>query len=508
MAQKPNFLIFCTDQMHGRSLGCAGNPDVRTPNLDRLAEAGTRFSRAYCPNPLCTPSRASLITGLTPRQHGALTNGTPLPEHIPTVTAALAAAGYHTHSVGKLHLQPWMGYGPHRANPDLPFSWEDEVRWNEGEITRLPSPYYGFASTDFVGGHVEYVHGQYANWLRREHPGAIEGYRPERAEGAVAGRNDCWRLGIDADLHYNRWIADRTIDYLAARPPGEPFFVWCSFPDPHFPFAAPRPYSRMYDPASLALSPTWQQAEDPTAFLAEFRRSYAGGTGVTEPDLREIVAQTYGMITHVDAEIGRVLRRLERSGLAENTVVAFLADHGEYLGAHHLLYKSVWPYEELLGVPLIWRAPGGRAGQAPEEAVSLLDFAATVVDYAGLDASWFDLRVYGQADRPTLPGRSLRACIDAGQPVAADRPVLVEFDEDGRPGPMTRMRTIIRGRHKLTIYAAQPDGLLFDLDADPNETMNLWADAGRRDLRADLLAELARELARTDRLDAPRWGGA
>ena len=504
---RPNFLIFCTDQMQSLCIGAHGNHDVSTPNLDRLAGSGTTFRRAYCPNPVCTPSRASLITGLMPRQHGALTNGTPLGEHVPTVTGALAGAGYRTHAVGKLHLQPWMGYGPHRQDPDLPFSWEDEVRWNDGEIDRLPSPYYGFQSVDFVGGHVSYVHGEYANWLRGHDRAAYDRLKREADGGALTARRDCWRLAIDEELHYNHWIADRTIDYLDSRRGGDDFFIWCSFPDPHFPFAACRPYSEMYDPAALALSPTWDQPQDPLPYLARRRGDYAGGTGLEEGDLREAVAQTYGMISHVDAQIGRVLDHLEALGLGESTVVAFTSDHGEYLGAHHLLYKSIWPYEELYRVPFIWRAPGGPAGQAVDTPVSLIDLVPTVLDYAGVDRSSFDVRRYGRSDRPTLPGRPLKECIDRGE-AAAVRPVLIEYDEDGLPGPMLRMRTIVRGQYKLSVYSGLDEGLLFDLAADPHETANLWGEGAYRDLRGELLHELVSELARTDRLDVTRISGA
>lgn len=502
---RPNFLIFCTDQLQSYCVGCHARRDVRTPNLDALAASGTSFTRTYCANPMCSPSRASLITGLTPRQHGCLTNGTPLPEQAPTITAALAAAGYRTHSVGKLHLQPWMGYGPHRSDPNLPFSWEDQVRWDQGEITRLPSPYYGFQSADFVGGHVDYVHGDYANWLRRQGPDARELLRLERAESAVPGRNDTWRLPIPEELHYNNWIADRTIDFLSAQPADQPFFLWCSFPDPHFPFAACPPYSRMYDPASMALPPTWAAQDDPLEFLAQRRAGFAGAD-FDEPALREMLAQTYGMITHVDAQVGRVLAALDRTGRAGSTVVAFTSDHGEYLGAHHLLYKSVWPYEELYRVPMVWRAPGG-GGRLVNDPVSGLDLAPTVAELAGIPLAAFDRRGYGQSQRPVLAGRSLAACI-AGGALPPDRPVLIEMDEDGLPGPMLRMRTIVRGQYKLTLYSHLEPGLLFDLGDDPGETVNRWADPACRDVRADLLAEMVRELARTDRLDVPRIAGA
>ena len=222
------------------------------------------------------------------------------------------------------------------------------------------------------------------------------------------------------------------------------------------------------------------------------------------------------MITHVDDEVARVLAAMERLGLADNTVLAFLADHGEYLGAHQLLYKCIWPYEELYRVPFVWKAPGCPGGTVVDSPVSLLDVVPTVLDYAGIGASRFDLRRYGKAERPTLPGRSLRPFIDApsarpctdGRTPAPDRPILVEYDEDGRPGPMVRMRTVITAAHKLTVFAGQDQGILFDLAADPHETVNRWNDPACLNIQADLLAQLACELARTDRLDVARISGA
>jgi arylsulfatase A-like enzyme len=135
--QRPNFLVFCTDQMQAACLGCNGNDTIPTPNIDALAAGGVSFRRAYLNNPVCQPSRASMITGKTPRQHGLLTNGCCLPQTVPTLTGALAEAGYRTHAAGKLHLQPFGGGG---LTEDA-HSWEEKAAWNEGRIEKLPTPY-------------------------------------------------------------------------------------------------------------------------------------------------------------------------------------------------------------------------------------------------------------------------------------------------------------------------------------------------------------------------------
>ena len=148
-----SFLVFCVDQMQSACIAAHGHPDVRTPNIDRLIARGASFTRAYCPNPICMPSRSSIFTGLTPRGHRCLTNGMSLPYDVPTLPGALADAGYRTHAVGKLHLQPF-GMGGHAE--DAPQgSWESREAWDSGRIESLPEGYYGFQTSDYVGGHTD-----------------------------------------------------------------------------------------------------------------------------------------------------------------------------------------------------------------------------------------------------------------------------------------------------------------------------------------------------------------
>ena len=497
---RPNFLVFVVDQMFAGSLAYNGNPDVRTPNLDRLAGEGVSFRRAYCNNSVCMPSRSTMITGLTPRQHGCITNGTLLPAHVPTITHALAASGYRTHAVGKLHLQPFSATCA-KGEP-IP-SWESRSLWDEGRITGLPLPYYGFQTVDFVGGHVHYNFGDYANWLRENHPGVHDLYARDRAYD-VAGQS--WKMDVPAEVHYNRWIADQSIAFLGEAEPDQAFFLFCSFPDPHHPFAACRPYSEMYDPASLALSPTWDVREEPCDWLRDVARAVPD---FTEADLRADAAQTYGMITHLDDEIGRVLDALRTQGLDKDTVVVLMADHGEYLGSHHLLYKAIWPWEELLRVPFIWRAPGGvPAPDGSDVVVSLLDFAPTVLDYAAIDQDVLNMRQpAARADWPGLPGRSLLPAIDAATQMAP-RPAICELDSDWQVGPMLRRRTIVDGRWKLTVVPPMRDGILCDLEDDPYETRNLWRDPGCAAVKARLTERLLRELIWSDPLNGPRICGA
>ncbi|MGG4035506.1 sulfatase-like hydrolase/transferase, partial [Paenibacillus cisolokensis] len=304
---KPNFLVFVVDQMQSRTLSCHGHPDVKTPNIDRLAREGVSFTRAYCNNPVCMPSRASLLTGLTARQHGVLTNGIALSEHFPTLPGVLSEHGYRTHAVGKLHHQP---IGSVSREEQMEFSWEGMKFWESGEIRSIPSGYYGYQSVDYVGGHVT-CFGDYLRWLEQVYPGGGKKLSKEGAYYADDKIPMSWRIDLPEEYHYNHWIAERSIDFLEQMSQqDQPFFLWCSFPDPHHPFAACRPYSEMYDPASLTLPEHWDVEEDGISWLKERRNIHPDYTSFDEHDLREILAQTYGMISHVDKTIGEITKKL------------------------------------------------------------------------------------------------------------------------------------------------------------------------------------------------------
>ncbi len=492
---RPNFLIFCADQMQAACLGCNGHPVVRTPNIDALAGRGVNFHRGYCNNPVCMPSRASMITGKTPRQHGLLTNGNALSADVPTVTQALVDSGYRTHAAGKLHLQPfggWRGEALHSA--------EAHKRWLSGELKSLPSPYYGYQSADFGGHGVKMATGQHRLWLREHYPESLANFGKAYAEHGQA-----FRLVIPEEHHYNHWIADRSIDFIEGAG-ASPFFLFCSFPDPHFPFAACRPYSEMYDPDRVELPEDWLDRTDAMGMLATVRASSPGNRAPEEAEMRQIIAQTWGMITHVDHNIGRVIEALGRRGLADNTVVMFIADHGEYLGGHGLLRKGIWPYEELWRVPFIAAAPG-RAPSVCQTPVSLLDLAPTFLDYAGIDLMVLDMRGPAPVMRLGLAGQSLRPYIE-GDLSAPHLPLVMEYDEDFHDGALCRLRGLIDGDWKIVMYAGESAGALFHLGDDPLERRNLWEVPETQEQKARLLARLVERLAATDRFDGARVSGA
>ena len=502
-----SFLVICVDQMQGACLGIHGHPDVQTPNLDALARSGTSFRRAYCANSVCMPSRASMITGLTPRQHGVITNGTNLPGEVPTLGAALMGAGYRTHAAGKLHLQSWSPacYVPEGEEPG--WSWEDGDRWNRGTIERLPLPYYGYQSVDMCGGHVDYCFGDYRRWLKAEHGGVFEQYAAPPGERVAP---DCWPIDVPPELHYNTWIADRSREFITSLDNAQPFFLWCSFPDPHHPFSACAEYKARFDPSSLTLPSTWNVEEDAAPTLTERRNSYRMAQ-FDETGLRQILAETYGMIAHVDECVGRVIEALDQSGRADDTVIVFTADHGEYLGAHHLVGKNLWHLEELVRVPYIWHIPGQKAQGVRDDIVSHLDLVPTILELAGLSPQALCRRPYGGyrhggiSEPPAMPGRSLGPTLRKDAPLDP-KPALIEFDSDNEPGHMIRMRTVIDGDWKLIYYGTPGEAALFNLADDPEERVNRFHDPSCIEVRATLMETMIRTLIRTDRLEPPPVG--
>ena len=506
MAERPpNFLIFCTDQMRADHLGCAGNPNIRTPNLDRLAAAGTQLERAYVNCPLCMPSRATLFTGLTPRGHRVRTNGIPLEPSIPTLTGALAAAGYRTASVGKLHFGNYWLNDDALATAEPERHPEVQVLWRDGRIREVPTPYYGFEQVDITLGHGAHVEGDYARWLRESQPTAWRQLQQDGVTPAPSGAEQSGTFPLDEALHHTAFVADRTIERLQAFPDGDPFFLFCSFPDPHHPYVAPRPWDALYGPDEV-VPPVRREGElDDLAphFRAIFERDLqlsgrARATDIPHEHVLEILARTYGMVSLLDKHIGRVLGSLEAAGLREETVVVFLSDHGDMMGDHFLLNKGPFHFEGLLRVPMIWSWPGRFAAAKTAALASLLDFAPTVLDLAGVAVPEGPASDEAPGQPPAWPGRSLAPLL-RGRTDAVQDSVVIENDEDYLG---LRLRTLVTARYKVTSYTgprgAEPYGELFDLEHDPGELHNLWAAPDAATLKRELIERLHHRLTETD----------
>lgn len=461
-----NVLWICSDQQRWDTLGCYGNAFVHTPHLDRLAGGGMLFERAYCQSPMCSPSRASFLTGRYPRTTGLRQNGQALGGGEVLVTKRLADAGYTCGLVGKLHLAP--------CQPTVTPVREERTRDGYAEFHWSHGPNPGWTTNE------------YQRWLS----GRSVMYRtPACPQCAYV------RTGMPRDDHHTTWCASQAIEFIghgASFP--RPWLLSLNFFDPHYPFDPPADFLQRYA-AALEAIPLPQYAEGELTGKPPYQaRDHFGADNtpgryaaarMSPQDHRWIRAAYWAMVDLVDHEVGRVLRALEQTGQAERTLVVFCSDHGELLGDHGLYLKGPHFYEPAIHVPLIISCPGRvRAGRFAG-LVELVDVAPTLLAALGLDAS------------AGVQGRSLWPLLRTGDAGAAGRADVYceHYNASDHPGVhATMVRT---ERYKLVRYHGTSWGELYDLEADPPEVVNLWHESASREVRAAMLERLCDRMAWT-----------
>jgi arylsulfatase A-like enzyme len=447
-----------------------------------------------------------MLTGLTPRAHGTRCNGIPLDRGLPTMTQCLADGGYRTHGIGKLHYRPFGALRGVSVEALDPAEWpESRAMWDGERISAIPTPYYGFQTVDYVGGHGSGCWGDYTKWLLAQEPRAKERWQQAVGDKTGSGPDAVWRNALSPELHYTAWIADRAVDFVRdSAQRGQAFFLWCSFPDPHPPYTAASPWANMYDPVDVP--PPIRRQGELDSLPPHYRILFDEGvptagriapTDLPEDQVRRVRAMAYGMISQIDHAIGRVLQQLDELGLRQTTMVAFLADHGNMMGDHGLMNMPPTHLDGTTRMPSIWSLPGAFAEDHTSSAlVSHLDFAPTILDLAGLPIPEGRVPPTPEAPRqlPPWPGRSM-APILRGEKESIQESVIIENDEDYLG---MRMRTLVTHDYHLTTYAGEEYGELFDLRNDPEQLHNLWDDPERQTLKLELRAVLQDRLAQTD----------
>jgi arylsulfatase A-like enzyme len=499
----PNILFITSDQQHWRALG-RNNPELLTPHLDKLAADGVYCERAYCPNPTCTPSRASMLTGQYPSRHGAWSLGTKLPETAITVGELLQNKGYDSTLIGKAHFQPLV------STPEF-LSLESYPLLRDLEFWRnFHGPFYGFNHLELARNHADEAHvGQhYALWMEekglknwRDHFQNVWG-KWDFSEGMPnPAQWHSWSL--PEEFHQNSWITERSIARMRkCKQNDQPFFLWASFFDPHPPYLVPEPWASMYDPATVtvpALVPgehdrnpphfrmTQESAPDFSAFQETPHFNHGCHSHLhSREELAKNIAVYYGMTSMMDRSIGKLLNELQALDLEEETLVVFTSDHGHFHGHHGLVAKGPFLYEDEVRVPLIARWPGRiPPRQQTDSLVSLIDLPVSF------------LRAAGERIPSVMQGVD-QLDVWCGTKIRARDHVLVE----NRHQPTAiHQKSYISARHKLTIYYNQPFGELFDLVDDPGELNNLWNNPGSQSLKN----ELTRALLFADMGSEPLW---
>jgi arylsulfatase A-like enzyme len=501
---RPNVLLFLADQLRADHLGCYGNGIVSTPAIDSIAAAGTRFQRFHTASPLCMPNRATLVTGRLPSVHGVRRNGIPLSYAERTLAEALASSGYRTALIGKAHFQPYGMFSDAQQTPrkearTFP-GWPDAYRLEEIEVWAnavgrpITGPYYGFSHTELTLYHGDQVGGDYAAWLRAKDPDAQRLCGPAQAwPDARYTVRDAWRTRLPEELHSCAYIAERTSAWLAEqstlpRDDRRPFFLVCSFPDPHHPFTPPGKYWDLYGVDDMPL-PASFRGDNQHPALQYIRKAGASGKPLasnhhpfapTEREAREAIALTYGMVSNMDAAIARVLESLRENGLADTTTVVFTSDHGDLMGDHGVVLKGPMHFNGLTRVPFIWSDPSKPTPPADVHQVcSSLDLARSILEHTGCEPY---NGLQGESVLPLLAGEAPN-----------DRGVLVESESAkllfGRPAPF-RLRSLVLSKWRLTYCTDAALCELYDLEADALEQRNLWHEPAHRSTREALLERL------------------
>ena len=445
-----NVLFLMTDEQHYRSLSATGNPYIKTPHMDRIAREGACFYNATCVTPYCSPSRASIITGLYPHTHGIQRNVSPgrSKQHpleqnaFANTETILHQRGYATGHRGKWHLGD-------KGDFDCYESWEYAAKTKREQRDFLAKhlPAGKFASHrgpgKYLGRPVEMI------------PVVEKGYHAFHAipNNRVAYISIIGRSVVPPELLPETQITNQVLG-LIDKHASKNFMITASWSPPHDLWVVPEPYYSMVDrdkiklPGSTNLSP-WDQ-RGPSKRLGDIM----GPEGI-----REYAAIYHGMVKYIDDQVGRVLKKLDDLGLADNTLVIFTTDHGDMVGAHGCIGKSIFSfYDDLVRIPLVMRLPGRiKPGTVVKQPVSQIDFAPTILDYVGLPAP---AKIHGQSMRPLLEGRDVKWRDYA-------------FCQRAEVGRMLRTE-----RYKF-VYRPKPRIVaLYDLKNDPNEDRNLAGDAG------------------------------
>jgi len=427
-AKPLNILILLSDDHNFRTLGCAGDPVVKTPNLDALAKQGVRFTHCFTPMPQCSPSRAAILTGQDSWTNGVGTGGKAFKPDSPLWPTLLDQAGYQMFYTGKWH------------NHGMP--------WDHG---------FNTGAAVFVGGMADHRKVPVIQWKESK-----EQERP-------------------AEKFSSTTFADAAVKFLKERDAAKPFCAYVSFTAPHDPWVPPGEFAAIYNPAEMPLPKNFM-ARPPfkvPAGFAKLRDQAVLPYPRTEADVRRAMVKYYGMVTQLDEQIGRVLQALEDSGQRENTLVIFAGDHGYSLGSHGFVGKQCM-YEEGIRTPLIVYDPRlKRAAPTCDKLVSLVDFYPTICEAAGV------------AVPPKVEGKSLLELYAGTADEAGEKWRKEIFASHHSPEKHGMSTCCIRTeRYKLIQHLTTGEVEFFDLAADPWELNNLTGGVATENIEKVLDAQL------------------
>ncbi len=438
-SDKPNVLWIMCDQLRADTLGFAGHPFVKTPNMDRIANEGAAFNRSYCSSPVCMPSRATFLTGQYCNTHGVIQNEIDLknPDAI-LLTDILKNAGYRTANIGKTHCG---------RKPNDVFEWHENV--NDAFGATAPS-LVPFNKTNFSDGVMV---------------GNIETNDPNKLLYAT------YPAGEEITKSY--LLATQAEKWLYWNDDPRPFFLRVSFDDPHSPIVPPEPYASMYKPEDipedLLTACNLESMINKPKVVQDFWR-YCDYDKITEKEHRKHAAMYLGFVTHVDAQIGRILDYLNEVGYTDNTIVILNSDHGHMIGEHNLAVKGTMLFEGVTRIPTAIKYPNIIKPNTKVDAiVEGVDFAPTILDMLGVD---IPNDMQGESMFPLAKGEECKEKEYA----------FIQWDDYGY--------AIVGKKWKLIYWDCDNDGELYDLENDKYEINNLFNKEEYKEIQHKLLNKL------------------
>ena len=460
--KKPNILFVLPDQHRHDAIGAAGNSMITTPTMDRLVKEGTLFSKCWAQSPVCRPARASLITGRYPHQHGIATNSMPpFDAGWPTMMKNLQAVGYETASFGKTHYD---------ASDEEAGGAEAPPREMNKDV-RKTYPYLRSLGLDHVmeeGGQwypaMKGFSSSYTDYLREN--GLLEAYR-KSVLNVWTDTGDQWEpfitpYGQEHDV--TSFVARATVDWLDKRDKSKPFFAYYAPIKPHVPLAADPVWAAYYENRPVPQGPRNKAEEVNPVWAAYIKRRYGNShpEKLTPQAIDRAKRIYYAMISLVDQNVGNILSALERQGELDNTWVLWSSDHGEMMGDHLLMGKSVF-YHAAVGVPGIIRPPKNTPKvQRVDAPVEVVDLTSTILDIAGAPPL---AQAQGHSLLPVMNGASVK------NPVA--------FSEISNLKGDPYFVAVSDGHYRYTVdQKTRTPCELFDLKNDPDEVDNLVNDKG------------------------------
>ena len=458
--KRPNILVIYTDQQRWDAVGANGNPDIKTPNIDRLAHEGVNFDKFFVQNQLCMPSRISFFTGQYPSTLKITHMGVPVPQDTVTLPKMLGTHGYHCANIGKLHFLPHANRDHRELHPSYGF---DEL-----EVAEEPGPYEDAyrawvarkrpRQLDLISAGMPPNAKVWNQTLgikdRVNHP-VIEPEVPTAYKVHEGGTRFAFLKGVpfpaDEDVSFSAFVSEQVCDYLERRDKSRPFFCVAGFYSPHAPWIVAQRFLDLYDPDQLSIPKFPKNIDD--------QRPVDGTKDelFSNDQLRMARQGYYAAVSEVDHYVGKLLDKLDQLDLTRDTIVVFTSDHGEWLGEQLLYGKSYPAHDGITRVPLIVRVPGNAAGKVHSEIVEAVDILPTLLEAAGIQVP------------PFVQGHSLWSILSHGNG-SSYKPRTSALTE------YTGWRMVRTDRYR---YIAHADGRekLFDLHNELGEYLDVAQEA-------------------------------